>query len=57
MNKIIKIILVIFFFLISNIVNAVIELPFKNIIVNEQPIEYKDILFKDYDGNTVNLRD
>ena len=57
MNKIIKITLVIFFLLISNIVNAVIETPFKNIIVSEQPIEYKDILFKDYEGNTVNLRD
>ena len=57
MNKIIKLTLAIFLFLISNIVNAVIEPPFKNIIVNEQPIEYKDILFKDYDGNTVNLRD
>ena len=57
MNKIIKITLVIYFFLISTIANAVIEPPFKNIIVNEQPIEYKNILFKDYDGNTVNLRD
>ena len=53
MNKIIKITLVVFFLLISNIVNAVIEPPFKNIIVNEQPIEYKDIIFKDYDGNVV----
>ena len=57
MNKIIKITLVVFFILISNIVNAITEPPFKNIIVNEQPIEYKDILFKDFDGNTVNLRD
>ena len=57
MNKIIKITLFIFFLLISNIVNAVIEPPFKNIIVNEQPIKYKDILFKDFDGNTVNLKD
>ena len=57
MNKIIKITVVIFFLLISNIVNAVIEPPFKNMIVSERPIEYKNILFKDYDGNTVNLRD
>ena len=57
MDKIIKITLVVFFLFISNIVNAVIEPPFKNIIVSEQPIEYKNILFKDYDGNTVNLRD
>ena len=57
MNKIIKITLVVFFLLISNIVNAVIEPPFINIIVNKEPIEYKDIIFMDYDGNTVNLRD
>ena len=57
MNKIIKITIVIFFLLISNIVNAAIEPPFKNMIVSERPIEYKNILFKDYDGNTVNLRD
>ena len=51
-----KITLVVFFLLISNIVNAVIEPPFKNIIVSKHPIEYQDILFKDYDGNTVNLK-
>ena len=57
MNKIKKITLVAFFLVISNIVNAVIEPPFKNIMVSEQPIKYEDILFKDYDGNTINLRD
>ena len=57
MNKVIKLILVVFLFLITNVVNATIQPPFKNIIVNEQPIEYKDILFKDYDGNTINLSD
>ena len=57
MDKIIKITLVVFFILITNIIYAAIEVPFKNIIVNEKPIEYKNILFKDYDGNTVNLRD
>ena len=57
MDKIIKITLVVFFILITNISYAVIEVPFKNIIVSEKPIEYKNILFKDYDGNTVNLRD
>ena len=57
MDKIIKITFIIFFNLIPNIVNAVVEPPFKNIIVSELPIEYKNILFKDYDGNTVNLRD
>ena len=57
MYKIVKFPILLFFLLISNIANAVIEPPFKNIIVSEQPIEYKDILFKDYEGNTVNLRD
>ncbi len=57
MDKIIKITLAVFFILITNISYAVIEVPFKNIIVSEKPIEYKNILFKDYDGNTVNLRD
>ena len=57
MYKIVKFPILLFFLLISNIVNAVIEPPFKNMIVSERPIEYKNILFKDYDGNTVNLRD
>ena len=57
MNKIIKITIVIFFLLISNIANAVIEPPFKNIIVSEEPIEYKIISFKDFDGNILNLKD
>ena len=57
MNKIKKITLVAFFLVISNIVNAVIEPPFKNIMVSEQPIKYEDILFEDYDGKTINLRD
>ena len=57
MYKIIKFSLVIFFLLFSNIVNATIEPPFKNIILSKQPIKYKDILFKNYDGNIVDLKD
>ncbi len=57
MNKIIKILLIIFFLLITNAVNAIIEPPFKNIIINKDPIEYKSILFKDYADNIVNLKD
>ena len=57
MNKIIKLALVILFISITDIVHAVIEPPFINIIVNKEPIEYKDIIFMDYDGNIVNLRD
>ena len=57
MYKIVKFTLILFFLLVSNIANAIIEPPFKNIIVSEEPIEYKNILFKDYDGNNVNLKD
>ena len=57
MHKIVKFSLLLFFLLISNIANAVIEPPFKNIIVSEEPIEYKIISFKDFDGNILNLKD
>ena len=57
MCKIVKFPLLLFFLLISNIADAVIEPPFKNIMVSEKPIERKNILFKDFDGNTLNLRD
>ena len=57
MYKIVKFPLLLFFLLISNIANAVIEPPFKNIIVSEEPIEYKIISFKDFDGNILNLKD
>ena len=57
MYKIVKFPLLLFFLLISNIANAVIEPPFKNIIVSEEPIEYKIITFKDFDGNILNLKD
>ena len=56
MNKIIKIILIGFFISITNIANAITEPPFANIIVNKQPIKYKEIIFNDYDGNSVNLK-
>ena len=56
MYKIVKFPLLLFFLLISNIATAVIEPPFKNIIVSEEPIEYKNILFKDFNGNILNLR-
>ena len=56
MNKIIKITLIGFFVSITNIANAITEPPFANIIVNKQPIKYKEIIFNDYDGNSVNLK-
>ena len=57
MNKIIKSILVIFFLFVSNISRANIEPPFDNMVINKDPIKYKNISFKDYDGNIVNLND
>ena len=56
MHKIVKFSLLLFFLLISNIANAVIEPPFKNMVVRKDPIEYKKILFKDYDENIINLK-
>ena len=57
MKKIITIVYLFFFILIANYSNSEIKPPFKNMLVSKHPIEYKDILFKDFDGNTVNLRD
>tara|TARA_B100001996_G_scaffold381246_1_gene370293 strand:- start:1701 stop:2222 length:522 start_codon:yes stop_codon:yes gene_type:complete len=56
MNKIINSTLVIFFLFVSNISNAITEPPFNNIIVNENTVKYNNILFKDYDGNSVSLK-
>ena len=56
MHKIIKIIFLLFI-TIPNISNAATKPPFENIIVSKHPIEYEEIVFKDYDGNTVSLRD
>ena len=57
MNKIFYSTFLIFFLFISNISNAVIDPPFNNIIVNEDTIKYKNIIFKNYDGNIINLND
>ncbi len=56
MNKIIKISLIGFFISLTNIAYAITEPPFANMIVNKKPIIYKDIIFNDYDGNKVNLK-
>tara|TARA_B100000029_G_C17320299_1_gene867823 strand:+ start:331 stop:852 length:522 start_codon:yes stop_codon:yes gene_type:complete len=57
MFKIIKISLILFFLLISTNISKSIEPPFKNIILSEKPKEYKDILFKNFEGNVINLND
>ena len=57
MKKIITITYLLFFVLTANYSNSEITLPFKNMSISKHPIEYKEILFKDYDGNTINLKD
>ena len=56
MEKVIKIIYISFFVFISNYCNAEIKPPFKNILVSKNPIYYKDILFEDFDGKIINLK-
>ena len=56
MEKIIKIIYLSFFVFISNYCNAEIKPPFKNILVSKNPIYYQDILFEDFDGKIINLK-
>ncbi len=55
MNKIIKLIFVVIFGLVTNSSHAITDPPFINIIVNKQPINYDDITFEDYEGNFINL--
>ena len=56
MGRIIKIKFLIFFVLIPNFCNAETKPPFKNISVSKNPIYYQDILFEDFDGKIINLK-
>ena len=56
MQKIIKIIYLYFFIFIANYCNAEIKPPFKNISVSKDPIYYEEILFEDFDGKIINLK-
>ena len=56
METIIKIIYLSFFVFISNYCNAEIKPPFENILVSKNPIYYQDILFEDFDGKIINLK-
>ena len=56
MDKIIKFKFFLFFVLISTFCNAEIKPPFKNISVSKNPIYYEDILFEDFDGKIINLK-
>ena len=56
MGRIVKIEFFLFFVLIPIFCNAEIKPPFKNISVSKNPIYYQDILFEDFDGKIINLK-
>ena len=56
MSRIVKIKFFIFFVLIPIFCKAEIKPPFKNILVSKNPIYYQDILFEDFDGKIINLK-
>ena len=56
MEQIIKIKVLAFFILIPFFCNAEIEPPFKNISVSKNPIYYENILFEDFDGKIIDLK-
>ena len=56
MDRIIKIKFIVFFVLIPIFCNAEVKTPFKNISVSKNPIYYEDILFEDFDGKIINLK-
>jgi len=43
-------------FFITTLTHAATKVPFDNIIVNKQPINYEEIIFEDFNGNIVNLK-
>jgi thiol-disulfide isomerase/thioredoxin len=56
MGRINKIKFLVFLVLIPTFCNAEIKPPFKNISVSKNPIYYQDILFEDFDGKIINLK-
>jgi|TARA_B100001758_G_scaffold93118_1_gene79588 thiol-disulfide isomerase/thioredoxin len=52
-----KLIYFIFFVLLSFKLNAKTNPPFSNIIEHDQPKNYKEIIFEDFEGNTINLKE
>ena len=56
MKKIATIIYLLFFIFTSSYSNSETNPPFKNMSIRKKPIEYKEILFKDYNGNIINLK-
>jgi thiol-disulfide isomerase/thioredoxin len=45
-----------FFVFIANYCNAEIKPPFKNMSVSKNPIYYQNILFENFDGKIINLK-
>ena len=52
-----KLIYFIFFVLLSFKLNAKTNPPFSNIIEHDQPKNYREIIFEDFEGNTINLKE
>ena len=52
-----KLIYFIFFALLSFELNAKTKLPFSNIIEHDKPKDYREIIFVDFEGNTINLKE
>ena len=52
-----KLIYFIFFVLLSFKLNAKTNPPFSNIVEHDQPKNYKEIIFEDFEGNTINLKE
>ena len=52
-----KLIFFIFFVLLSFKLNAKTKPPFNNIIEHDKPKDYREIVFLDFEGNTINLKE
>ena len=52
-----KLIYFIFFVLLSFKLNAKTNPPFSNIIEHDKPKDYREIIFVDFEGNTINLKE
>ena len=52
-----KLIYFIFFVLLSFELNAKTKPPFSNIIEHDKPKDYREIVFVDFEGNTINLKE
>ena len=53
-NKIL--IIIIAFNLLSFSASAITKPPFDNISISKKPVQYKEIVFEDFDGKLINLK-